>query len=181
MNVLVSLGMAAACAALALGCTSSNKPTPESAHGAKLPAEMPISDAPYELASDRDLEEVRDRYDAMAVTDPERTALRRELAAEYLRRAKKTLDDPDRRYQSYQSMLSLYGLWTPQELARASAAPAAHAAELRPYVAFAREMRRTFARSGGDGETAFSLLFQNSRYGFFRIFIPIKPQNNSVS
>src|SRR5690606_9321642 len=76
----------------------------------------PAADAPYELADDLDLAEVRHRYDAMAPgmgpDEPQRPGLRHELAAEYADRIDRALGDPSQHYRAYEGLLDLVSLWT---------------------------------------------------------------------
>lgn len=118
---------------------------------------MPLADTPYELASDRDLESMRDRYESMALGEPERLDLRVRLANEYARRMVQARENPSSNEDAYQRLLNLLGLWTTQEIATAD--PKALAGMLAPYRATVQAMRVGFARSGQDIETTGTLLF----------------------
>lgn len=116
----------------------------------------PLADAPYELASNRDLEDVLDRYQAMAMTDAERPSVRRELADEHARRIEQALAQPENQAEANQHLLTLMSLWTTEELAQKS--PEELTAELGPYAGLARSIRDMFARSGRDIEAVTALL-----------------------
>ena len=128
--------------ALAVACGPSSPPASEPA---------PISnraDAPYELASDDDLELVRDRFEAQPAGAPERARLRVDLLAEYSRRIDQALevDDNNRAFDAFKLAISL---WRGVELRRG--------AELSALVAPARELLVRFSRSGSDIEAATAL------------------------
>ena len=149
MKPLHILAATALLAAAAGACKSSNVQPPGTAGLATLP---PPADAPYELDYDQDLEDRRDHYEALPVTDPARARLRQELAEEYARRIAAALAEPDRRYVAHERLLDMGSLWTPQELAEGPADMAA-------WQAPAHAVRDSFARSGGDLEAAAALFF----------------------
>ena len=131
----------------ACGPRNAQPRTPASAHLAALPG-----DAPYQLAEDQDLEEMRNRFDALAVDDPARDGLRDRLAAEYARRVDLALDRGVDPQTGYEQLLALASLWTPAELD--------DPARSRGLAAFARQaehVRAYFARGGGDREATAAL------------------------
>jgi tetratricopeptide (TPR) repeat protein len=112
----------------------------------------PRKDAPYDLAEDQDLVEVRSELFALADKAPEREGLRRRVANEYARRlttavARKHHGD------AYQALSQLLRLWTADDLRD----PAAVGRGLAPYRQSIAEARRLFARAGKDRETAAAL------------------------
>jgi tetratricopeptide (TPR) repeat protein len=141
------LGMWLAAMLVATGC---------GARAASMSADpmggLPKVDAPLELAYDQDLEEARDRYEALAPGDGTRAELRRALAGEYARRLRAALRDAEHHYQAHAMLMQIASLWTPAELA--GGAPGMDA-----YVADARAVRDVFARAGADMEAAAALYF----------------------
>ena len=118
---------------------------------AKIPKQPGRVDAPYELASDDDLDAVRELYDALPLDDAQRTGKRNELAAEYRRRITVSLRRSDRSL-AFDQFKQLLRLWRPEELATAHEQPTF--AGIAPA---AQALRTTFARSGGDIEAASAL------------------------
>ncbi len=132
----------------ACGPRAARPQTPASAHLTALPG-----DAPYELAEDQDLEEMRNRFDALPVDAPERAELRERLATEYARRVDVALDrglDPQTGYEQF---LLLASLWTPAELD-----DPAKARGLARFAPQAEHVRSYFARGGGDREATAALV-----------------------
>ncbi len=85
----------------------------------------------------------------------ERQRLRTILASEYARRAEDALADPEHRYRAHERLLDIAALWSAAELRPGS--------DVLPLLAehrsLALSIRASFARSGGDLETATALLF----------------------
>jgi tetratricopeptide (TPR) repeat protein len=113
---------------------------------------LPSKDAPLELAYDQDLEDARDRYEALAPGAAAREELRRALGDEYSRRIRSALGDAEHSYVAHEMLMHLASLWTASELA--SGAPGMDA-----YLADARAVRNAFARAGADLEAAAALYF----------------------
>ncbi|MCG8424217.1 MAG: tetratricopeptide repeat protein [Proteobacteria bacterium] len=150
---------AIASAVLAVACGPANPSAARQAKSLSPTALPPVGDAPYELADDGDLAEYRALYNALAEADPRRLTMRRELASEYARRIERALTDPERRYLAHRALLELLGLWSAVELARAGDHTEPLASQLRPYIGAAKNLRESFARSGGDRETTAALFF----------------------
>lgn len=143
------LGVAGATLGVAGGCgarTGSRGADTAGGHG------LPSEDAPLELAYDQDLEEARDRYEALAPGAAAREELRRALGDEYSRRIRNALGDAEHGYVAHEMLMHLASLWTASELA--SGAPGMDA-----YLADARAVRNAFARAGADLEAAAALYF----------------------
>lgn len=132
--------------AVAAGCGA------RAAKSADRAAGLPSADAPLELAYDQDLDEARDRYEALAPGAAGREELRGALAGEYARRLRAILDDAEHRYQAHELLMQLGSLWTPAELA--AGAPGMDA-----YIEDARAVRDVFARAGRDLEAVAALYF----------------------
>jgi tetratricopeptide (TPR) repeat protein len=120
--------------------------------GADKATDLPRTDAPLELAYDQDLEEARDRYEALAPGAAGREEMRSALGSEYARRIRVALEDAEHRYQAYEMLMQLASLWTPAELH--GGAPGMDA-----YLADAHAVRDVFARAGGDLEAVSALYF----------------------
>ncbi len=127
---------------------------PRAAHpqapGARLAA-LP-GDAPYELAEDEDLDEMRNRFDAMAAGNRGRVQLRLDLATEYARRIDAALAQGIDPKTGYERLLALASLWTPAELN-----DPARARDLARFAPQAERVRAYFARGGGDREATAAL------------------------
>ena len=108
----------------------------------RLATMPPAVDAPYQLASDADLAEVRALFEAMPAAAEGRDERRRRLAEEYARRIDRGLRRGDRE-TAFGHFRALLTLWSAAELA--TGAP-----ELAAYSAQAEAIRRTFSRTGGD-------------------------------
>jgi tetratricopeptide (TPR) repeat protein len=145
LAAISTLGLAAL-AASGCGARAASMSADEAASG------LPSRDAPLELAYDQDLDEARDRYEALATGAPGREELRQSLAGEYARRIRAALDDAEHRYLAHEALMQLASLWTPAELA--SGAPGMDA-----HLEDARAVRDVFARAGGDLEAAAALYF----------------------
>ena len=145
---------------LVAGCGAADRPARTTAPPPVIGSTPwpPLADAPLELADDNDLEELRARYNAMAVEDAGRVAIRRQLAVEYALRIDVAVGMRHRRHIAYERLLDLIGLWSPREFAEGAENPAALAGELAPYAPSIHKVRDLFARSGGDQETAAALL-----------------------
>lgn len=122
------------------------------ARSSTLPATLPSTDAPYELAYDQDLQMARDRYQALAPGDQARAALRAALADEYARRVRAALEAPDQLQRAHEMLMELASMWTPAELE-------AGAPGMEAYVDEARAARDVLARAGADLEAAAALYF----------------------
>jgi tetratricopeptide (TPR) repeat protein len=140
------LGVAATLGAAGCGARAGSGATDPGGHG------LPSADAPLELAYDQDLDEARDRYEALAPGATAREELRRALGDEYARRIRSALADAEHTYQAHEMLMHLASLWTASELA--SGAPGMDA-----YLADARAVRNAFARAGADLEAAAALYF----------------------
>lgn len=147
MLLAAMLGVAGATLGLAGGCGA--RAGSRAADGDRG---LPSEDAPLELAYDQDLEEARDRYEALAPGAAAREELRRALADEYSRRIRSALGDAEHSYVAYEMLMHMASLWSASELA--SGAPGMDA-----YVADARAVRDAFARAGADLEAAGALYF----------------------
>lgn len=117
--------------------------------------QLPLFDAPYELANDRDLE---DRQDYFLSLDPgaERSQLRTVLAEEYGRRMSQAMRSPHEREDAHDQLLALLALWSGPELATGDAELSAG---LAPYAPLVKKLRAHFARAGRDIETTTALYF----------------------
>lgn len=135
----------------AVGCSNPVKP-PVEGPGVAI-KQLPLSDAPYALANDRDLEDRLDYFQSLALGD-KRAKLRTEIADEYARRMTEAMKSGHTAGQANDYLLALLGLWTGPELRAGGLAPA-----LEPYAATVAGMRKHFARSGRDIETATALYF----------------------
>ena len=109
-------------------------------------------DAPFDLAEDQDLGEMRSALFALPADAPELPALRRRLADEYARRLAVALSH-GRHGDGYQALSQLMRLWTAEELRD----PAAVGRAMSPYRAVITRARKVFARAGQDRETAAAL------------------------
>lgn len=123
---------------------------------AKIPSQLGRVDAPYELAADDDLAEVRAAFDAMPQTAAKRAEQRTDLIREYRRRIDVALRN-DERKAAFAHFEALMTLWHPSELSTAHTDP-----EFTDLLAVAESLRRTFAKSGGDIEAA-GALFAKAR------------------
>ncbi len=118
---------------------------------AKIPGQLGRVDAPYELAADDDLSEVRAVFDAMPISAKNRAAQRTALVAEYGRRIAIALRQGERQ-TAFVHFKALLGLWQASELAAAHDDP-----EFVALVPVAESIRKTFAKSGGDFEASAAL------------------------
>ena len=118
--------------------------------------DLPIADAPYELANERDLEDRRDHYESFDGNDPERATHRQQLAAEYGRRMKDALASEAEGRDAHEELLQLMSLWSGPELARNDADLRA---TLAPYLPAVRDMRKRYSRAGRDIEATSALYF----------------------
>lgn len=109
-------------------------------------------DAPYDLAEEQDLAEVRSELFAMAPDAAERPALRRRLADELARRLAVALA-LNHHSDAYRALARLMRLWNADELRDAAAVGRA----LTPYRNAIARARKVFARAGKDRETAAAL------------------------
>ena len=109
-------------------------------------------DAPFDLAEDQDLAEVRSQLTALPEGAAERPALRRRLAGEYARRLTVALAH-NHHGEAYQALSQLMRLWTAEELRD----PAAVGRAMAPYRSPIARARQVFARAGKDRETAAAL------------------------
>jgi tetratricopeptide (TPR) repeat protein len=136
--------LAAALAAVLAGaaCGPSARPATPTPIGDMPPA----TDAPYELADDQDLASVRAGFEAMAASASGRAELRDRLADEYARRARLALDAGDEP-AAFDAMSSLVTLWGPRELDDPAAAT-----KLGAHRQLFEDVRRVYARAGGDRE-----------------------------
>lgn len=119
----------------------------------------PLSDAPYELADDDDLAEIRARYDAMSIGEDGRAKLRTELADEYARRIDRAFIKGTRE-DAYDEFLALMSLWAPADMADSESL----STELSPYKPHAVQILDAFSRSGGDYEATAALAFLAAMY-----------------
>tara|TARA_R110002073_G_scaffold218689_1_gene378891 strand:- start:28389 stop:30554 length:2166 start_codon:yes stop_codon:yes gene_type:complete len=123
---------------------------------AKIPSQLGRVDAPYELAADDDLYEVRAAFEAIEIESPLRPAKRAALATEYRRRIAVALRQGEREtgFEHFEALLTL---WRPSEL------PTAHDdSTFVALVPVAESIRKTFAKSGGDIEAS-AALFAKAR------------------
>ena len=130
--------------AIGIGCGS-----PPVARPLPNLAALDLKDAPYELADDKDLETIRDRFDALEPGTDERAQLRAKLSAEYTHRLKRNIRQ-DRRNAAYGALLGLASLWRSGELSKdrevlSEGTPTLHRA------------RDYFARAGNDREVVLVL------------------------
>lgn len=153
-GVLLFLVVASSAAACGTSATSASTTPPSVIGSTPWPS---LADAPFELADNGDLDELRARYNAMTVDDAERPTVRGKLAEEYARRIDAAVRVHYQRHVAHERLLDLIGLWSPEELAAGAENPAALATQLAPYARLARAVRDVFARSGGDRETATAL------------------------
>lgn len=111
------------------------------------------TDAAIDLAEDRDLALVRSRLSAMAKDDPERSATRAALAAEYARRLSRALEAGPTQV-AFDQLADLMRLWDAEDLRT----PAVVTQHLAPHLAVLKATRAQFARAGMDKEAALALL-----------------------
>ncbi len=111
----------------------------------------PAADTPSVLANQQDLTDARARFLAMAQADPKRPALRRALAREYATRVTRGLST-HRRRRAYLALLELASLWHPADLGKPG-----ERASLARWAPITRQVRASFARSGGDREATAAL------------------------
>ena len=109
-------------------------------------------DAPFDLAEDQDLAEVRSELFAMPADAAGRAGLRRKLADEYARRLALAVKE-NRHGDAYQALSQMMRLWNVADLRD----PAAVGRDLAPYRASIEQARHMFARAGKDRETAAAL------------------------
>src|SRR6185503_4382509 len=102
-------------------------------------------DAPYDLAEEQDLAEVRSELFAMAPGAAERPALRKRLADEYARRLAVALA-LNHHTDGYRALAQLLRLWSAEELRDGAAVGRA----LAPYRNAIARARKVFARAGKD-------------------------------
>src|SRR6185503_13870241 len=132
--------------AAAVGCGARNGPDDPFAglpHG---------KDAPFDLAEDQDLAEVRSELFALPADAPGRVALRKKVADEYARRLAVAVTE-HRHGDAYLALSRLMRLWSAEELRNAAAV----GRDMAPYQSAISRARTMFARAGKDRETAAAL------------------------
>jgi len=136
-------------AALLVACGPPRAPRPVRSATAPDKAPPKPVDAPYDLASDDDLDALAEKYSLLASDDETRTAERKRLADAFAERIQRGLQAGDRT-QAVSALESLLALWRPAELARPGV--------LADHVDVLARVRDRFARRGDENTAALALM-----------------------